>query len=403
MEDRAMKFLPFHKNRIIIKKFNNIPKDSEVALLAFEGKIRNQIIEQFNNNFIAQGNHIENGGKSSTKNILTLIGSSAGSLGLAGATSGQLFMATANPATLMTLGNGVGSAVMGAGGIVAQAPFIPVAGALMPVVAPLIAFQAISTITIMNEFKIVNKKLDDIKNLIDRNIQRDEATNIGIIISAFGRLEDIENQFSISNQFTNDMLIRLALLEDSVNPLFERYNYLFASQAINKNSTKDDFRFKKMDAYLSIMTSILDMRIGLLRLKVNIQEDTGYMYDAAIRFREKISFYDQLWTKIQSNSSEIQSISVEMDETIEAMNWWQKNMPSWLFGKRKERIKLETKSFEFSQESKNYKKLLDEKIVQAKELGGVVKNSFTKNSMNLIYWKDEMGEHSYYTNDLLIK
>lgn len=398
-----MKFLPFHKNRIIIKKFNNIPKDSEVALLAFEGKIRNQIIEQFNNNFIAQGNHIENGGKSSTKNILTLIGSSAGSLGLAGATSGQLFMATANPATLMTLGNGVGSAVMGAGGIVAQAPFIPVAGALMPVVAPLIAFQAISTITIMNEFKIVNKKLDDIKNLIDRNIQRDEATNIGIIISAFGRLEDIENQFSISNQFTNDMLIRLALLEDSVNPLFERYNYLFASQAINKNSTKDDFRFKKMDAYLSIMTSILDMRIGLLRLKVNIQEDTGYMYDAAIRFREKISFYDQLWTKIQSNSSEIQSISVEMDETIEAMNWWQKNMPSWLFGKRKERIKLETKSFEFSQESKNYKKLLDEKIVQAKELGGVVKNSFTKNSMNLIYWKDEMGEHSYYTNDLLIK
>jgi hypothetical protein len=378
-------------------------KDSRVALLTFEGKIRNQIIEQFNKNFIAQGDHIQNGGKSSTKNILTLIGAGTGSLGLAGAASGQLFMATANPATLMTIGNGVGSAVMGAGGIVAQAPFLSVAGALMPVVAPLIAFQAISTITIMNEFKTVNKKLDDIKSLIDRNIQRDEATNIGTIISAFSRVEDLENQFSTSNQFTNNMLIRLALLEDSVNPLFERYNYLFSSQEINRNSTRNDFRFKKMDAYLAIMTSILDIRIDLLRLKVNIQEYPGYMQKSAIRFIEKIAFYDQLWSMIKTNSSEIQDISKEMTESIEAMNWWQKNMPSWLLGKRKERLELERKSMEFYKESKAYKQLLDVEVTQAKELGGIVKKDIIENNMNLIYWKDDMGEHSYYTDDLLIK
>ena len=39
-------------------------------------------------------------------------------------------MATANPATLVTLGSGVGSAVMGAGTIVAHLPFIAVANAL---------------------------------------------------------------------------------------------------------------------------------------------------------------------------------------------------------------------------------------------------------------------------------
>ena len=36
--------------------------------------------------------------------------------------AGNVFLATANPATLMTIGTGVGSAVMGPAGIVAHAP-----------------------------------------------------------------------------------------------------------------------------------------------------------------------------------------------------------------------------------------------------------------------------------------
>ena len=38
--------------------------------------------------------------------------------------AGNVFLATANPATLMMIGTGVGSAVMGPAGIVAQAPFV---------------------------------------------------------------------------------------------------------------------------------------------------------------------------------------------------------------------------------------------------------------------------------------
>ncbi|GHU18153.1 hypothetical protein FACS1894163_09850 [Spirochaetia bacterium] len=153
-----MNFPLIKKNKIFVKQFNNEEQKSAVTLLSFDGKIRDQIIEQFNMNYLTTGNHIQNGGKSSTKSILTLIASGTGSVGLSGVASGQLFMATANPATLMSIGNGIGSAVMGAGGIVAQAPFIPLAGALMPVVAPLIAFQIISTMTIMKEYKISLKK-----------------------------------------------------------------------------------------------------------------------------------------------------------------------------------------------------------------------------------------------------
>ena len=50
--------------------------------------------------------------------------------------AGNVFLATVNPQTLMTIGTGVGSAVMGSTGIVAQAPFVAASTALIPVVAP---------------------------------------------------------------------------------------------------------------------------------------------------------------------------------------------------------------------------------------------------------------------------
>ena len=57
----------------------------------------------------------------------------------------NVFLATANPATLMTIGTGVGSAVMGSSGIIAQAPFVAASSALLPVVAPVMLFMTVSS------------------------------------------------------------------------------------------------------------------------------------------------------------------------------------------------------------------------------------------------------------------
>ena len=58
----------------------------------------------------------------------------AGSTAASSLLAGNVFMATVNPQTLMTIGTGVGSAVMGPAGIVAQAPFVAASTALIPVV-----------------------------------------------------------------------------------------------------------------------------------------------------------------------------------------------------------------------------------------------------------------------------
>ena len=54
----------------------------------------------------------------------------AGSTAASSLLAGNVFLATVNPQTLMTIGTGVGSAVMGSTGIVAQAPFVAASTAL---------------------------------------------------------------------------------------------------------------------------------------------------------------------------------------------------------------------------------------------------------------------------------
>jgi len=429
-----MKLSLFRKNQVLARAFNNEENDSPIALLSFDGKIRDKIIEQFKLNYFTTGSHIENGGKVSSKSILSLIGAGAGSVGIAGVASGQLFMATANPATLMHIGNGVGSAIMGAGKIVGQAPFISVSGALMPVVAPLIAFQVISTITIMKEFKVVNQKLDDIKSLIERNISRDEATNLGVIISVFNRIEDIEKQYSILKHFNVDMMNRLALIEDRVNPLFERYNHLYlsAGDTVSKNEidysmlkdiifasiaplfsildmynrpaekyevSQTEANFKRGDAYLAILTSILDLRVSLLRIKLNMQEAPEYLENTIINFKNKVQFYETLWDKIQNDYESIIIISTKMKETVDSMNWWHRNLPTWLGGKRTERIENEKNIRILSLDKEHYENILKNEIKKNKES---TQNIGQKSVSNLLYWKDEFGEHSYHTDDLII-
>ncbi|MEN6299231.1 MAG: hypothetical protein ABFD51_04850, partial [Anaerolineaceae bacterium] len=152
--------------------------------------------------------------------------------------SSSLFMATANPATLMSLGSGVGSAVMGAQGIVAQAPFIPVASSI-PVVAPLMAMQALSTIVLLQQFSVMDKKLDAIKGSIDKMLARQEVTKVAELFAAVNIVDEIYLQYDQAGRFSTDMLIRLALAERDASILSRRYEMLENSE--DKYSTDNDF------------------------------------------------------------------------------------------------------------------------------------------------------------------
>jgi len=372
------------------------------GLIAINGDIKDKILAKLKNINAIQGDHITHGGKASPIPMLTLLGGGAGALGISAAASGTLFIATANPATLMAIGNGVGSAVMGTGGIVAQAPFIPVAGALMPVLAPLLAFQVLSTVVILNEFKIINKKLDILQESIDRLVLRTEAEFIGVTISASSRLDSIEKEFAKTNQFSSDVIIRLAIVEDKVNSVFERYKYLYEIQNIHMKSKLPDIAFKKTDAYMTVTLLILDLKIDILRIKLAIQENPGFVRDFTDIFVEKVERYQKLWTDIENSPIRAQEVSRELKDTIDKMDWWKQHMPSWLAGKRKERKEYENQiDILIGSYPPADIILIKDLVDSARQFNKMLLES--KEPISLLYWEDEIGKHSYYTRDVIIK
>lgn len=372
------------------------------GLLAINGNLKNEIIKNLQVNFNVKGDYIKTGGVLSNLCIPTLLASGSGSLALSAATSGTLFMATANPATLMAIGNGVGSAVMGTSGIIGQAPFISISGAIMPVVAPLLAFQALSTIMVLQQLKTVNQKLDCIQQEVGRILQRNEATFIGELLSVSSKLDALEKENNSSNKFTNDMEIRLALIEDKVNPILERYLYLYNDQEIDKSLNAEELKFKNLDAYMATILSIMDLRIDILHLKLLIQENPGFIKIFATDLVEKIKRYQILWGNIENSPKQVETITQSLKETVLAMNIWQKNMPKWLGGKLEQRKTIENTKEALSELNTREKtESITDAIKTAFEFGESIIHD--TEAVTLLYWEDEFGKHSYYTNDITIR
>lgn len=396
----------FKENIVQVYSSEGVP-DKKFALIAFNGEMKEKLLAQLHETYRVQGTHVRNGGKANDNYIRAILGSGTGALGLTGAASGTLYMATAAPATLMTIGSGYGSAVIGAGGgIIAQAPFIPVAGALMPVAAPLLAFTALATTLVLQKFEAIADRLKKMESKLDRLLQRTEAIYIGELISASSRLESIEQEFQLTRSFTSDTMLRLSLVEDKVNPIFERYKYLFEAAEIDKSLTSEDLKFKKADASLGIVLSILDLRIDVLRLKLYLQEAPGFLEQANQNLNSKIETYQDFWKSVESSHLQVEEVTIELDEAIQSMNWYQRNVPNWLFGKRRERKELEWQSLSLRNlNTHEQAKQSREQIEGAQDISKLISESLQGNvatEQSIIYWQDQDGIHSYYTNDVRI-
>ena len=103
-----------------------------------------------------------------------------------------LFYATADPKRLMTMGPGVGSAVMGVnGGIVGQAPFI---SAGLAAFAPILIFQLSLMYSMNAKFENIEKKLDDIKKGINLLLAYHEKEMEGVVTYANQKIQSLSEQ-----------------------------------------------------------------------------------------------------------------------------------------------------------------------------------------------------------------
>ena len=209
----------------------------------------------------------------------------------------------------MSFGSGVGSAVMGAHGIVGQAPFIAVASSI-PVVAPLMVMQALSSIVLLQQFSKMDKKLDAIKGSIDKMLARQEVTKVAELFAAVNIVDEIYLQYGQTGRFSTDMLIRLALAERDALILSRRYEMLENSEA--RNSTANDFA--NYDTFCTMLASFLNLRVKYLRTSVDIQENPQFVQRSSESFAAILKDDINLWDKLLNKSDQMKS-DIEEKET----------------------------------------------------------------------------------------
>ena len=305
----------------------------------------------------------------------------------------------------MALKGGVGSAVMSGSKIVGQAPFVPVKAGFASVAAPLLAFQCLTTMTMLGEFADIKQGMATIQQDLVDLMERHEAIFVGEVKSAQHRLERLEQEFDIGNRFTTDMVIRLALLEDSINPIFERHSHLYFNVKIDEKLEKKRWDVKQWDAHMAISLSLLDLRLDILRVKLALQDNPGFIQFFADNLVKKIDRYRELWVDIEASSQKTEDAANKLKAMTEDMSWWGRTMPSFLFGDRDARVAREAQALDLK-DGLTVDRTLGavDGARSAKNAGEELRSKLSgEKAVNLFYWKDEAGEHSYYTSDVCIR
>lgn len=371
--------------------------EEQLALLTMSDELRDKIVDWYQEQWLTSGSLIDNGGKIAPHTILSIVGAATGSAGLGTALSGKLFIATANPSTLMALQGGVGSAVIGTGGgIVAQAPFMAASGLIAPIAAPIIVFQAISTFIVMKGFALVREELIKIEGILQRILQRSEATFASELVAISHRLASLEEQFSDERQFSIDMTVRLALVEERVEALSERYRLLSGSQNVKAETTEDTLQFKTHDTRLAIIASGLKLRVGYLRLSLLLQESPTRMHLPIKHFSKLCDQHESLLRKIKEEENTTKTLIEDLNTHLDTMSAFQRRVT-----KRSEYKRSQEAREKLQRHRERQDEIAQQEFAAAEKLGQRAKSAIKiDDDIALIYWRDEFGEHSYYVEEL---
>lgn len=377
-------------------QFTVATRDGQPAqgLIAFTGRTRDALIASLTNSLAATGKYtpdaraVSSQVLGSTASTVTAVASTVASATIAP----TLFMATANPATLMQLGSGVGSAVMGASGIAAQAPFIPVAASL-PVVAPLALMGVVNTAVTMRQFQAVNAKLDTLANTLTDLLARADITQIAGLITASKTLGDITEEYGELGHFTPAMIARFAVAEQALAAVARRQELLLLSAERRALDPETDIEDVIRDVNAAGLAYITEVQVHALHLALALQESPALVTKRTQQLTECIDKTNERWSTLKNLSEGVKAKITEYEEEDQKKSRFSRQTHDLsALKERREKI-LE-----------NEKALIDEhgsKLEAFKELSQSLREQ-QESHATLVYWRDEAGEHSFLTEQLSI-
>lgn len=347
-------------------------------------------------NILTHGEPFRTGGVLGTA-CLPVLG--AGSAAASSLFAGNVFLATANPATLMTVGGGVTSAVVGAGGkIVAQAPFIAASTAIVPVVLPLVFFMVVSAMMVSARFSRVEASLDKLAKGIEELLRRDLAEDYGQALSAIERLQDISSEFEGSRRFTDEMKIRLALVERDLSDVHHKYRTLvdgwMPKKAEQPNDESVKMEMAPVNQHLLMLTAIGNLYTDRLRLRLALQDNPVDVARSVEALNRKVAGTREQFAKLLEDNP-VEQYERRVKDVLAKFTWLERNV--WKRGTRKALQKAERRALG----------------IRANELNPVLRTmqswsdklaaSDEGAQQTVVYYRDDGGKgklRAYYTGDL---
>ena len=189
----------------------------------------------------------------------------------------------------MTIGTGVGTAVMGPTGIVAQAPFIAASSALMPVVAPVMLFTTVSSVMMCARLDRAQRTLGRLSEVVERVRALLDAEDYARFETAAERIDEIRSEFEHARRFASDVPDRLARIDHDVGVLRSKYGLLLTGAV----DSEDGARAAVSDLNRFFLASLYDIQIDVLQLHLALQNDPDVVEFRLSRLREKLERYGE--------------------------------------------------------------------------------------------------------------
>ena len=186
--------------------------------------------------------------------------------------AGNVFLATADPKTLMVIGEGVSTAVLKGGRIIDHAPFVAAGSAILPVVAPLMLFTTVSSLITGARLDRMQRTLSTLSEVLARIRHLQETEAYAKYQSATEQLDEIWSQFEHSQRFTDAMKSELVSARRDLSLLHHQFGHL----TNRKIRSENDARTAMADINIFFLSSLMDIRADMLRLYLTLQDDPGY-------------------------------------------------------------------------------------------------------------------------------
>ena len=363
----------------------------KLAVVDLGSVISHDVRALIQRNTLTHGEPFRSGGVLGTS-CLPILG--AGSAAASSLFAGNVFLATANPATLMALNGGVTSAVMGSTGIVAQAPFIAASTAIMPVVLPLMFFMTVSSMMMSVRFGRLETSLNRLAQMIEDVLKRDVAGDYGEVLGALTRLQDVSAEFDESRRFTDEMKIRLALVERDLSAVHYKYDLLTTKSVTSEVGAK----LAPTDQHLYALSGIASIYVDRQRLRLALQDNPDDVARSVRALNQKVDQTRTGFAKLLEDNPLVQ-YERELKKSLDDMGWWAKNVL-----RRNEKDELESTSASvLGVRADDLTPVLSSMRSWSDSLGELDDAGLAQ---SVVYFRDTDGKgklKAYYTSDLRLE